>query len=47
MLKLQVITPDKVITDEVVDSISLPTTSGMITVLDVLEFFWQLTLDIL
>jgi F-type H+-transporting ATPase subunit epsilon len=34
MLKLKVITPDKVITDEVVDSISLPTTSGMITVLD-------------
>ena len=34
MLKLKVVTPDKVITDEVVDSISLPTTSGMITVLN-------------
>jgi len=34
MLKLKVITPDKIITDEVVDSISLPTTSGMITVLN-------------
>lgn len=33
MLKLKVITPDKVITDEVVDSVSLPTTSGVITVL--------------
>ena len=34
MLKLKVITPDKIITDEVVDSVSLPTTSGMITVLN-------------
>ncbi len=34
MLKLKVVTPDKVITDEVVDSITLPTTSGMITVLN-------------
>lgn len=34
MLKLKVITPDKVITDEVVDSITLPTTSGVITVLN-------------
>jgi len=34
MLKLKVITPDKIITDEIVDSISLPTTSGMITVLN-------------
>lgn len=33
MLKLKVITPDKIIVDEVVDSVSLPTTSGMITVL--------------
>jgi F-type H+-transporting ATPase subunit epsilon len=33
MLHLKVVTPDKIITDEVVDSISLPTTSGMITVL--------------
>ena len=34
MLKLKVITPDKIITDQVVDSISLPTTSGVITVLN-------------
>lgn len=34
MLKLKVVTPDKVITDEVVDSVSLPTTSGVITVLN-------------
>jgi F-type H+-transporting ATPase subunit epsilon len=34
MLKLKVITPDKIITDEVVDSVTLPTTSGMITVLN-------------
>lgn len=34
MLKLKVVTPDKVIADEIVDSISLPTTSGMITVLN-------------
>ena len=34
MLKLKVVTPDKVITDEIVDSVSLPTTSGMITVLN-------------
>ncbi len=34
MLKLKVVTPDKIITDEIVDSISLPTTSGMITVLN-------------
>lgn len=34
MLKLKVVTPDKVITDEVVDSISLPTTSGVITILN-------------
>jgi F-type H+-transporting ATPase subunit epsilon len=33
MLKLKVITPDKIIIDEVVDSVSLPTTSGMITIL--------------
>jgi F-type H+-transporting ATPase subunit epsilon len=33
MLKLKVITPDKIITDEIVDSISLPTTSGVITIL--------------
>lgn len=34
MLQLKVITPDKIITDEVVDSISLPTTSGVITILN-------------
>lgn len=34
MLHLKVVTPDKIITDEVVDSVSLPTTSGMITVLN-------------
>jgi F-type H+-transporting ATPase subunit epsilon len=34
MLKLKVLTPDKIIIDEVVDSISLPTTTGMITVLN-------------
>jgi F-type H+-transporting ATPase subunit epsilon len=34
MLKLKVVTPDKVIVDEVVDNLSIPTTSGVITVLD-------------
>lgn len=34
MLKLKVVTPDKVIVDEVVDNISIPTTTGMITVLN-------------
>ena len=34
MLKLKVVTPDKIIADEVVDSVSLPTTSGVITVLN-------------
>ena len=34
MLKLKVITPDKIIADEVVDSITIPTTSGVITVLN-------------
>ena len=35
MLKLKVVTPDKVIiNNEVVDNISIPTTTGMITVLD-------------
>lgn len=33
MLKIKVITPDKVLVDEVIDSVSIPTTSGMITVL--------------
>lgn len=33
MLKLKVLTPDKVIVDEIVDNITVPTTSGMITVL--------------
>ena len=34
MIKLRVVTPDAVIVDEVVDSVSLPTTTGMITVLN-------------
>ena len=34
MLKLKVVTPDKVIVDEIVDNISIPTTTGMITVLN-------------
>ena len=34
MLKLKVITPDKVIIDEVIDNISVPTTTGVITILD-------------
>jgi F-type H+-transporting ATPase subunit epsilon len=33
MLKLKVVTPDKVLVDEVVTSVSLPTVGGMITVL--------------
>lgn len=34
MLKLRVITPDKVIIDEMVDSVTVPTTTGVITVLN-------------
>ena len=34
MLKLKVVTPDKVIVDEIVDNVSIPTTTGMVTVLD-------------
>lgn len=34
MIKLRVVTPDKIIVDEIVDNISIPTTSGMITVLN-------------
>ncbi len=34
MLKIKVVTPDKVLVDEVIDSVSIPTTSGMITVLN-------------
>lgn len=34
MLKLKVVTPDKVIVDEIIDNVSIPTTSGMITVLN-------------
>ncbi|MEZ0208816.1 MAG: ATP synthase F1 subunit epsilon [Candidatus Paceibacterota bacterium] len=34
MLKIKVVTPDKVLIDEVIDSVSIPTTSGMITVLN-------------
>jgi F-type H+-transporting ATPase subunit epsilon len=33
MLKIRVITPDKVLIDEIIDSVSIPTTSGVITVL--------------
>lgn len=33
MIKLKVVTPDKVVIDEIVDNVSLPTTTGMITVL--------------
>lgn len=34
MLKLKVVTPDKILVDEIVTSVSLPTVSGMITVLN-------------
>ncbi len=34
MLKLKVLTPDKIIVDEIVDNLSIPTTTGMITVLN-------------
>ncbi len=34
MLKLKVVTPDKVVVDEVIDNVSIPTTSGVITVLN-------------
>lgn len=34
MLKLRVVTPDKVLVDEIVDNVSIPTSTGMITVLD-------------
>lgn len=34
MLKLKVVTPDKVLVDEIVDNVSIPTTTGMVTVLD-------------
>jgi F0F1-type ATP synthase epsilon subunit len=34
MIKLKVVTPDKVIVDEVVDNVSIPTTTGVITVLN-------------
>lgn len=32
MLKLRVVTPDKVLVDEIIDSVSLPTTTGVISV---------------
>ena len=32
MLKLKVITPDKVLVDEIIDSVSIPTTTGVISV---------------
>lgn len=34
MIKLRVVTPDKVAIDEIIDSVSIPTTTGMITVLN-------------
>jgi F-type H+-transporting ATPase subunit epsilon len=34
MLKLKVVTPDKVVVDEVIDNVSIPTTTGVITVLN-------------
>lgn len=34
MLHLKVVTPDKLIIDETVENVSVPTTTGMITVLD-------------
>lgn len=34
MLKIKVVTPDKILLDEVIDSVSIPTTSGVITVLN-------------
>jgi F-type H+-transporting ATPase subunit epsilon len=34
MLTLKVVTPDAVVVDEIVDNVSIPTTSGMITVLN-------------
>lgn len=34
MLKLKVVTPDKVLVDEVIDNVSIPTTTGVITVHD-------------
>ncbi len=34
MLKLKLVTPDKILVDEIVTSVSLPTVSGMITVLN-------------
>lgn len=32
MLKLKVITPDKVLVDEIIDNVSIPTTTGVISV---------------
>lgn len=34
MLKLKVVTPDKILVDEIVDNVSIPTTTGMVTVLN-------------
>ena len=34
MLKLKVVTPDSVVVDEIIDNVSIPTTSGIITVLN-------------
>lgn len=32
MLKIKVVTPDKVLVDEIIDSVSIPTTTGVISV---------------
>lgn len=34
MLKLKVVTPDKILIDEIVDNVSIPTSTGVITVLN-------------
>lgn len=34
MLKLKIVTPDKVLVDEIIDSVTVPTESGVITVLN-------------
>ncbi len=34
MIKLKVVTPDKVVIDELVDNVSIPTTTGVITILN-------------
>ena len=34
MINLKVVTPDKVVIDETIDNVSIPTTTGVITILD-------------